>query len=75
MNAVNNLSDPPPIKIAVNSKYIYPDELKKDKTFKVSKLTLLHYNIRSLPKHHEDSSNYLSYQNIIFDIVVLSEHF
>src|ERR1044072_2313284 len=75
MNAVNNLSDPPPIKIAVNSKYIYPDELKKDKTFKVSKLTLLHYNIRSLPKHHDDFSNYLSYQNINFDIVVLSETF
>src|SRR6201990_116723 len=75
MNAINNQSETLSIKNAIKSEYIYPDELKKDKSFKVSKLTLLHYNIRSLPKHHDDFSNYLSYQNINFDIVVLSETF
>ena len=75
MNAVNNQSETFSIKNAIKSEYIYPDKLKEDKSFNLSKLTLLHYNIRSLPKHYDDFSNYISYQNINFDIIVLSETF
>ena len=61
--------------IPVASEYIYPDILKHQKTPELSHFSLLHHNIRSLKQHHNTFLDYLSYQNIIIDCIVLTETF
>src|SRR5678815_5053358 len=59
----------------LDSEYTYPDILKHQKTPALSYFSLFHHNIRSLKQHHTTFMDYLSYQNIIIDCIVLTETF
>ena len=59
----------------IKSEYIYPGILKRNPTINSNKFSLLHLNIRSLHKQYDAFLDYLHYQSINIDCIVLSETF
>ena len=57
------------------SVYTYPDHLVKNIKHIKQGCTILHHNIRSLPKHYDELIDFLTYLNTNIDCIVLSETF
>ena len=57
------------------SVYTYPDLIKKCTKHIKQGFTILHHNIRSLPKHYDEFIDFLAYLTINIDCIVLSETF
>ena len=75
MNANTNWDETLINNSTITSKYIYPDSLKNNSPDDANIFSLYHQNIRSLTKHNDEFLNYLSYQNINLDCIILSETF